>query len=94
MQKNNFVDKTKLLHPLKIKILSRSSREVFDGKVSSVTSVNDKGVFDVLPQHANFVSLINSYIILDEGLPTRKEIKIDRGVMKVAGDVVNIYLGL
>ncbi len=80
--------------PLKVKILSRSSKEVFAGKVFSVTSVNDKGVFDVLPQHANFVSLINSYIILDEGLPARKELKIDRGVMRVFKDTVDIYLGL
>jgi len=44
---------------------------IFEGQVRSLSSINSKGKFDVLPYHANFLTLIeNKPIILS--LPDKK----------------------
>jgi len=41
------------------------SKEVFfEGEAESVSSENQLGKFDVLPQHANFISLIFNEVII------------------------------
>ncbi len=48
-----------------IRVRARSREEVtFEGEALALTSVNDKGKFDVLPNHANFISLIKDYVII------------------------------
>lgn len=64
----------------------------FKGDAFSLTSVNDKGVFDVLPEHANFISLIKDYVIVDKGKPQEIKIMISSGVLKVARNQVDIFL--
>jgi F0F1-type ATP synthase epsilon subunit len=78
---------------LQVVIKSRE-KELYNDYASSVTSLNATGVFDILGQHANFITLIKSYIVVDEGLPTRQEFKLDRGVIRVNSDVVTAYLGI
>ena len=53
----------------------------------------DIGLFDILPKHENFISLIKNKIILHKGEAVR-EIKINQGVLKARSDKVNIYLDL
>lgn len=65
----------------------------FDGEVNAVSSYNEMGLFDVLPYHENFITLIKSKIILHEN-NSQREMKIDNGLLKVRGDKVNIYLGV
>ena len=67
---------------------------IFQSIAVSFTSVNDTGVFDVLPGHANFISLVQDYVevILDNGEVNR--IEITPGVMKVENNAVNVYLGV
>lgn len=73
----------------------KSKNKVFyEGKAYSVSSLNDTGFFDILPQHANFITLVRSSIILDKDLPTRKEIKIDRGVLMVSMNNVSGFIGI
>ena len=67
---------------------------IFDGLVSSISSVNDTGKFDILPEHANFISLIKDVItIRDVGGKTR-EIKIGSGILRVLNNRASIYLGI
>jgi F0F1-type ATP synthase, epsilon subunit (mitochondrial delta subunit) len=40
--------------------------ELYSGKAHSVTSINKKGKFDVLPYHISFISLIKDYVIIRE----------------------------
>lgn len=58
---------------LQVKILTPLAM-LFEGKAFSVSSVNSDGRFDILPQHANFITLI-------EGQPV--ELRDTRRVMKV-----------
>ena len=66
----------------------------FNDKVKAVTSYNDKGIFDVLAEHENFISVIKNKIIIHLLDGEDKEMKIDTGVLKVYTNEVHIFLGL
>ncbi|MEK7559495.1 MAG: hypothetical protein AAB521_04275 [Patescibacteria group bacterium] len=66
----------------------------FNDKVKAVTSYNDKGIFDILAEHENFISVIKNKIIIHMLDGKDKEMKIDTGVLKVISNEVHIFLGL
>lgn len=66
---------------------------LYEGDVTGITSFNDLGLFDILPMHENFISLINNKVILRKN-NAKKEFKVDTGVLKVRNNKVNIYIGL
>ncbi|OGH23311.1 MAG: hypothetical protein A2958_00070 [Candidatus Levybacteria bacterium RIFCSPLOWO2_01_FULL_38_13] len=66
----------------------------FDDKVKAFTSFNEKGIFDVLPQHENFISVIKDKIIIHKASGEDQEIKIDNGVLKVYENEAHVFLGL
>lgn len=77
-------------------VLIRSrDKTFFKDKVKAVTSFNEKGIFDVLPEHTHFITLIKDKVILHKasGKDT-EEIKIDGGVMRVFNNNVDIYIGV
>ena len=67
---------------------------LFDGSVKTVSSKNERGVFDILPLHTNFVTLIFDYVILDKGLPTEKKFDIEKGVLYVLSNKVDVHVGI
>lgn len=74
-------------------LIRSRNEEVFNGNCSTVTSVNDVGEFDILYSHANFISIIKKYIIVDKGLSTEKKFSIpDTGVLRVLKDYVEIFI--
>ncbi len=79
---------------LDISIRSRND-VVFAGKIWTLTSYNDTGEFDVLPQHANFVTLIKDVIILNKSRQDEKKIEVKSGgLMNVEQDRIDVYLGI
>lgn len=66
----------------------------FNDSVKAVTSFNEKGIFDVLPEHENFISVIKDKIIIHTKDGGIKEMKIDNGVLKVYGNEAHIFLRL
>ena len=66
----------------------------FNDNVRAITSFNEKGIFDVLPQHENFISVVKDKIIIHTKDGQDKEMKIDNGVLKVHENEVHIFLGL
>lgn len=66
---------------------------IYDDDVTALTSINDVGVFDILPLHANFISLIKNKIIVHKKNDSR-EFQIGYGVLQVKNDSVTIFLGL
>lgn len=54
---------------------------IYNDKVEAVSSKNDKGIFDILPEHENFISVI-------------KEMKIENGILRAYKNRVNIYIGI
>ncbi|MCA9389948.1 hypothetical protein KC571_00940 [candidate division WWE3 bacterium] len=76
---------------LKVHVRNRS-RTLFEGDAVSVTSLNNTGVFDVLAQHANFITLINKYITIKKPDLKIETIEIEKGVLRVIENKVDIYL--
>lgn len=73
--------------------IKNKERIVYEGQVTAVSSFNDVGLFDVLPLHENFISLVKDKIIVHDN-SGQKEFKINNGLLKVKDDKVDIYLGL
>lgn len=67
---------------------------LYDGVAHTVTSKNERGVFDILPLHTNFITLISEIIIIDKGLATEQKFEIEKGVLYVVSNKVDIYVGI
>ena len=67
---------------------------VFDGDVMAISSVNEKGPFDILSSHANFISLIKDGITLTHLDGAKQEIKLNAGVIRNADNVVDVFIGV
>lgn len=78
---------------LKVLVTSRTEK-IFDGVCTSLTSNNDVGEFDVLEQHANFISLIKDYIILNKDSQNEQKIDIESGVLTCESDSISAYVRL
>ncbi len=76
-----------------LSVFMRSAEEVlYLGEAESVSSVNEKGSFDILPLHSNFISIIKNKVVIT--LNNRpQEFKIDSAIMKVKRNNVQIYSG-
>lgn len=67
---------------------------LYEGKAKAITSVNDKGQFDILPLHSNFISVIKDKLILYERTGSQKEFKLKNGVLKLVNNRASVFLGL
>ena len=84
-------DKSKAIN---LTILDRSGSVMQSQQVFAVTSVNQKGPFDVLPEHENFISIIKDRIIVHKTRKDKQEIKIETGILEATSNNVKIFLGL
>lgn len=75
-------------------IIKNKEGTIFEEDLKAVTSFNEKGVFDVLPLHENFISIVKNKIILHKENGEKNEMSVQRGVLKVSQNSVNIYLGI
>lgn len=82
-----------IIEPLSVTIRTREE-VLFSGQVNALTSVNEDGLFDVLPQHSNFISIIKDYVILHKPDNTTKKIDLTSGVIQVTNNLVNIFVGI
>lgn len=67
---------------------------VFEGEANSISSVNERGVFDVLPYHSHFISIIKTSITIHRKNQPDKVFSIDSGIMQVHNDTVDVFLGI
>jgi F0F1-type ATP synthase epsilon subunit len=79
--------------PLNVTIRNRE-KVLFSGQVTALTSVNEKGLFDVLPQHSNFISIIKDYVTIHNPDKTTQKFDLTTGVMQVTDNNINIFLGI
>lgn len=66
----------------------------YQGQLKSLTSVNEKGKFDVLPLHSNFISIIKDTLILEELSGKIREIPVKTAVLKVRENLVSVFIGI
>ena len=80
---------------LVLDIFIRSRTKVYyKGSAKSLSAKNPTGEFDILPMHANFVTMIKGWVVIDRSLPTEKKIEFDSGVISVTGNRVDVYVGV
>lgn len=76
---------------LQIKVYS-PYKSYFDEPAYSITAVNGTGEFDILPQHHNFISLLDACEMKIEAERGAVPIKISGGIMHVRGNNVTVFL--
>lgn len=67
---------------------------IFQGEADSVSSIDIKGPFDILPMHQNFISIIKNLIIVNKKTGGKEEIGIDNGILRAYENKINIFLGI
>ncbi len=83
----------KAARTIKVVVKSRQGL-VFEGDLAAVSSFNQVGPFDILPDHSNFVSMIAKKLILHKADGRKEEMNVERGVIMVEKDVVQVFLGV
>ena len=78
---------------LHLRVLTRGEM-LYEGDVTSLSSVNELGKFDVLIEHANFISMVKDYLIIREKVGRELKLKISQGILRVNLDRANVYLGI
>lgn len=76
---------------LKVKIIS-PRQDFFEGEALSVSSKNSVGNFDILPEHANFITMIqNTSIIIRK--PNKEELSFNfpLAIIYNSKNIVKIY---
>lgn len=67
---------------------------LFEGDAFAISSRNENGLFDVLPEHANFICMISGKITIHLSKGFKKEFPIEQGVLKAFNNEVNVFLGI
>ncbi|MFC1700406.1 hypothetical protein ACFLZ4_02110 [Patescibacteria group bacterium] len=67
---------------------------LFEGAVKTVSSINERGTFDVLPFHTNFITLIRDYVVFNSGTDNEQKFEMEKGVLYVMNNEVNVYVGI
>jgi len=78
---------------LKLMIRNRD-KELYREDVESITSFNKMGRFDVLREHANFITLVERELIYRDKNGDEHRIPVTNGIMKVRSNNVNVFLGI
>ena len=73
-------------------IVRNREKILYNGQPFAVTSINEKGIFDILPQHENFISTIKDKIVIHQTPKENQEIQIQNGIVRVYKDKVYIYI--
>jgi F0F1-type ATP synthase epsilon subunit len=79
--------------PLHVFIRNRDTVLVNED-ILSLTSVNEKGNFDILPLHSNFISLVEQKVTLTRLDGSKEEVVVSNGILRVIENRVEIYIGV
>lgn len=76
-----------------IRVIVRNRQEIIvNEEVKAITSFNERGVFDVLPEHSSFISIIKDSLTIHHKNNEKKEMKINQGILKVYENEIHIFL--
>jgi F0F1-type ATP synthase epsilon subunit len=69
---------------------------VFEGDVKAISTSNERGPLDVLPEHENFISIITSGVDLTLMDEEKKSFALENtsGLLRVSDNTVSIFLGV
>ena len=78
---------------LDVSILN-TSKLIFSGKAKSITSTNEHGRFDILPNHQDFISLINDFIEIRTPDSKKLLVKIKTAVLYLRDNHLVVFIGI
>lgn len=64
----------------------------FDDEAKSVSGINGTGPFDILPQHHNFITLLDACNLMLQTQDGEVKIRISGGIMQVHKNTVTVFL--
>lgn len=83
------------ISPLVLSVIVKNRDKVlFEGMVKAISSINEKGVFDILPEHSNFISVIQKHIIIHKTDGSSEEIPCQQGVIRVEANRIKAYVDI
>jgi F0F1-type ATP synthase epsilon subunit len=88
MQSTDFQHK-----PLNL-IVRTPEKTIYQGEAKAVSSVNERGPFDVLGAHQNFITLIKDSLSIVDTQGEKQDIPVQDGVMRVHENEVTVFLGV
>lgn len=69
-----------------------ATAKIFEGKAQSVSSINSRGPFDILPMHENFICLIKEKVTITGADGQKHEIACPSGLLEVSENRVRIFI--
>ena len=75
-------------------IIKNPEKLLYEGTAKSVSSIDEKGVFDILPQHSNFISIIKDHVMVHKVDGTIQEFKCREGVLRVEDNIIKAYVDI
>ncbi|OGD73616.1 hypothetical protein A3K29_05865 [Candidatus Collierbacteria bacterium RIFOXYB2_FULL_46_14] len=77
----------------KLKVTVRNKTDVLlETECFSVSMANEIGPFDILAEHANFVSIFSGEIVVGRVSGQKWKTKCERGIVRVVGNVVDVVI--
>jgi F0F1-type ATP synthase epsilon subunit len=76
-------------------LISNPERTFFDGNVVSLSSKNKSGPFDILPDHAHFISLLENQpveVVDEQG--KKQAFQVVRGLISAKENQVRVFVDL
>jgi F0F1-type ATP synthase epsilon subunit len=74
-------------------VITSPSGVVWEGNVDSISSKNSEGFFDILPDHARFISLVSGHrIFIELSSSTKKEFLFQSAVLFFEDNKATIYV--
>ena len=64
----------------------------YSGYVRSLSSVNEKGPFDILPMHENFMTVVLGNVVLVDEDGRRLEFNVGQAVIEASGNLVKVFV--
>lgn len=77
---------------LHLRIRNRDS-VILEEDIAALSAINQKGSFDILPTHGNFISLIEKNITIYSKDNKKTEFPLEGGLLKVYNNKIDIFLG-
>ncbi|MGI5828230.1 MAG: hypothetical protein ACOX6V_04410 [Patescibacteria group bacterium] len=79
--------------PFKVTVLAYDTT-LFSGMVTSASSVNEHGPFDILSLHSNFISILKDKLVLRTDKKQVKEFTFTRAILRCFENEVKVYVGI
>lgn len=75
-------------------VVRKRTGTVYTGQVLRISSINEVGPFDIYPHHAQFVTVIKQRLEIAKETGKPATFDLDRGILRVKANNVEIYLGI